>query len=100
MNVVFQRRTGTANGSGLLRRLKPDGLARAAARKGGRPPFGYKSVDGRLVKNDDEQAALARMAALRDQGATLRAISLVIAREFRRTMTPTTIKRILDRAAL
>jgi hypothetical protein len=112
--VLNERRVPTPNGYGewkaeqvsrLLRRLKRDGALEspwspAAVRKGGRLPFGYKSVDGRLVKNDDEQAALARMVALRDQGATLRTISLAIAREFRRTMTPTTIKRILDRAAV
>jgi len=49
------------------------------------------------VRNDAEQAALARMVQLRDEGATLREISATIRREFRRTMAPTTIQRILDR---
>jgi hypothetical protein len=49
------------------------------------------------VQNDAEQAALARMTKLRDEGATFRKISASIAREFRRTMAPKTIKRILDR---
>jgi hypothetical protein len=63
-------------------------------RRSGRPPFGFFAVDGRLVPNDVEQATLARMTELREQGAT---ISAAIAREFQRTMTPMTVKRILDR---
>jgi hypothetical protein len=84
--------------SRLLHRL--DLVRSHAARQAGRPPFGFNAVDGRLVRNDAEQAALARMTELRDQGASFRKIGAAIAREFRRTMAPTTIQRILDRAAL
>jgi DNA invertase Pin-like site-specific DNA recombinase len=43
---------------------------------GGTPPFGWrKGKDGALVPVLKEQAAIARMRALRDEGASFRAIS-------------------------
>jgi putative DNA-invertase from lambdoid prophage Rac len=42
---------------------------------GGKRPFGFDVVDGRLVPNANEQAALARGKALRDEGKSYRAIA-------------------------
>src|SRR6516162_8537648 len=66
---------------------------------GGKRPFGYDVVDGRLVANPHEQAAVKRMKALRAKNKPYREISHAIAAEFRVGMTPMTIKRILDRTA-
>jgi len=75
-------------------------LARQGIYGGGRRPFGYDVIDGRLVVNAAEQAALARMKALREQGTTLREIAKAIASEFGLPiMAAVTIKRILAREA-
>ena len=66
---------------------------------GGKRPFGFDIVDGRLVPNVREQAAVARMKELRAANAPLREISAAIAAEFKKVMTPMTVKRILDRSA-
>jgi DNA invertase Pin-like site-specific DNA recombinase len=66
---------------------------------GGKRPFGFDVVDGRLVPNRKEQAAIARMKELRAVETPLREISTTIAAEFKKEMTPMTIKRILDRSA-
>ena len=65
---------------------------------GGKRPFGYDVVEGRLVPKANEQAAIARMKALRKKGKPYREISKVIARDFQVDMPAMTIKRILDRA--
>jgi len=66
---------------------------------GGKRPFGFDVVDGRLVPNKLEQAAIARMRALRADEMPLREISATIAAEFQKAMTPMTVKRILERTA-
>jgi putative DNA-invertase from lambdoid prophage Rac len=66
---------------------------------GGKKPFGFDIVDGRLVPNESEQAAITRMRELRTAGAPFRDISHTIAAEFRKAMTPMTVKRILERTA-
>ena len=67
---------------------------------GGKRPFGFDVVDGRLIPNAREQVALARMVELRKQKESLRQISRTIAEEFELPQLPAvTIKRILDRAA-
>lgn len=49
---------------------------------GGGAPFGFfVTRSGRLDPNDEEQAAIARARALRDQGFSLRAIAAELARE-------------------
>jgi hypothetical protein len=53
---------------------------------------------GRLVPNAREQAAIARIKELRAVETPLREISVTIAAEFKRVMTPITLKRILDRS--
>src|SRR5215468_1056445 len=73
-------------------------LAMQGVYGGGKRPFGFDVVDGRLVPNTREQAAIARMKELRAAGTPLREISVTIAAEFKRVMTPMTVKRILDRS--
>jgi putative DNA-invertase from lambdoid prophage Rac len=65
---------------------------------GGKRPFGYDVIEGRLVPKANEQAAIARMKALRKKGKPYREISKVIADNFQVDMPAMTIKRILDRA--
>ncbi len=73
-------------------------LASKGVYGGGRTPFGFDVVDGNLVPKAKEQAAIARMTALRKGGDTFREICRVIKREFKADLPPMTIKRILDRA--
>jgi hypothetical protein len=51
---------------------------------GGKRPFGYDVIDGRLVPNAHGQAALARGKALRDEGKSYREIAQTWASEFGR----------------
>jgi len=67
-------------------------LAAQGVYNGGKRPFGFDIVEGRLVPNAAEQAALARMRAMRAEGATFRAIAAA-----EHIATPMTVKRILDR---
>jgi DNA invertase Pin-like site-specific DNA recombinase len=64
---------------------------------GGSRPFGFDVViDGdvrRLVPDASEQATLDRMRAMRQDGATLRAIGSAVGLPFK------SVQRILDRAA-
>jgi hypothetical protein len=91
-----QRKWRPEQVSRLLRRLK---MARSDIEARGRPPFGFDAVNGRLVPNDSEQAALARMIQLRRKGASFRQISVAIAQEFRRLIQATSVRRILNRPA-
>lgn len=68
-------------------------LASQGVYGGGKRPFGYDVVGGRLVPNLSEQAALSRMKAMKSQGATYRAIGGAVG-----IKGPATVKRILDRA--
>ena len=49
-------------------------VALIALKNGGKRPFGFDVVGGSLVPNADEQAALARGRALRDEGKSYRDI--------------------------
>ena len=60
---------------------------------GGKRPFGYDVIGGRLVPNKDEQAKLATMRQMKANGASLRAIGQAVG-----IGTATTVKRILERA--
>ena len=65
---------------------------------GGKRPFGYDVIDGRLVPNPTEQAALARMIQLRKEGVALRQIGSTVAGEFNLPMmAAATVSRILAR---
>jgi DNA invertase Pin-like site-specific DNA recombinase len=75
-------------------------LAQQGVYGGGKRPFGFDVLDGRLVPNASEQAALARMQALRAEGKPLRELAKIVADEFGLpVMDPKTLARILDRAA-
>src|SRR5258707_11588655 len=56
-------------------------LASQGVYGGGKRPFGFDVVDGRLVPNPREQAARDRMLVLKADGRTLRAIAKMIAEE-------------------
>ncbi|MER9623318.1 recombinase family protein [Mesorhizobium sp. M0222] len=59
---------------------------------GGKAPFGFDVVDGRLVDNAEQQFTLAKMQSMRKAGASLRAIGDAIG------LKAMSVKRILDRA--
>jgi DNA invertase Pin-like site-specific DNA recombinase len=69
---------------------------------GGRPPFGWSAVDGRLEPLEDEQATIRRVSELRGCGASLRAIGATLAAEGREprsgTWSPAQLRRVLARA--
>jgi hypothetical protein len=58
---------------------------------GGKRPFGFDVVDGKLIPNADEQAALSQMKAMRGEGKTYRGIGAVVGKD------PKTVMRILAR---
>ncbi|TWF49901.1 recombinase family protein [Neorhizobium alkalisoli] len=58
---------------------------------GGKVPFGYDVVDGRLVENAEQQAVLQKLKQGRDEGLSLRKIGEA------HGMQAMTVKRILDR---
>jgi DNA invertase Pin-like site-specific DNA recombinase len=66
-------------------------LAAQGVYGGGKRPFGYDIVEGKLVPNEHEQAAIAEMKAMRDQGAKLRQIGQRVG------LAAMTVKRVLDR---
>ena len=80
------------------------------AKKGGfafgAPPLGYRSVDKELKTDPDEQAAVARMVELREEGLTIREIAARLGEEGFKTKRgksvwhPTTVARVLDRSPL
>ena len=82
------------------------GRAAKAARGGyahGALPYGYRTVKGALVPEAQEQAALARMRAMADAGASTREIARVLTTEGYQTKrgglwSSPTIARILARA--
>jgi putative DNA-invertase from lambdoid prophage Rac len=72
-------------------------LASQGVFSGGKRPFGHDIVqDGeisRLIPNAEEQADIARMQAMRQEGATYRQIGAAIGKG------PKTVQRILERVA-
>jgi putative DNA-invertase from lambdoid prophage Rac len=73
-------------------------LASRGVYGGGKRPFGFDVVDGRLAANANEQAALRKMVTLRKKKKPLREIARTVANEFGLPeMAAVTIKRILDR---
>ena len=66
---------------------------------GGKRPFGFDVVEGRLVPNVNEQAALTRAKILRQQEASLREIARVWVEEFGLPpLDAKSVARIVDRA--
>lgn len=68
-------------------------LASQGIYNGGKRPFGYDVVDGRLVANPKEQKILAAMKTAKASGTSIRKIAEA------HGMQPMTVKRILDRVA-
>jgi putative DNA-invertase from lambdoid prophage Rac len=66
-------------------------LASQGVYGGGKRPFGFDIVDGKLVPNPAEQAAIADMKAMREQGAKLRQIGERVG------LPAMTVKRVLER---
>ena len=69
----------------------------------GSPPLGWRAERGQLVVDDVESEALARMAELRNDGASLREIATVLTDEGHRTKRgarwhPQTVARALQSA--
>lgn len=65
---------------------------------GGKRPFGFDVIDGRLVPNAHEQAAIARGRALRDEGKSYRDIAKVWYSELEFGLIDAkTVQRILSR---
>jgi DNA invertase Pin-like site-specific DNA recombinase len=68
----------------------------------GAPPFGWRAEDRTLVEVPDEQATLARIRELHEQGSSLRAIAAVLEAEGHHPRRgpqwrPNTLSRILER---
>lgn len=68
-------------------------LASQGVYGGGRVPFGFDEVDGRLVENPKQQKALAAMRSMRAGGASLRKIGDAFG------LKAMSVKRMLDRTA-
>ena len=70
----------------------------------GGPPYGQRADGGQLVPDEAEQAVLARMRAMRDEGASLRDIADALNAEGIRARRgpwhPQTVARALGRGAL
>jgi DNA invertase Pin-like site-specific DNA recombinase len=69
-------------------------LASQGVYGGGKRPFGYNVIDGRLVPNAAEQATLAKMQRMKAENASFREIGKAVG-----ISAPMTAKRILERAA-
>lgn len=64
---------------------------------GGRPPFGFKVAgDGSLALVELEQAIIAEILGLRDDGQSFRAVQAVIERRYARRISLAALKRIVD----
>jgi len=68
-------------------------LASQGVYGGGRVPFGFDEVDGRLIENPEQQKALAEMRSMRAGGNSFRKIGAAFG------LKAMSVKRILDRAA-
>ena len=64
-------------------------------------PLGFRSVDGMLVIDDEERAGLETLVALRDSGASIRSVAMLMneqgIKSRGRRWHPTTVARILRR---
>ena len=81
------------------------GRQRKAAQGGyahGAPPFGWRAENSELVPDDDEQAVIARMRNMRNEGASLRDIAATLEAEGVKTKrghsrwSPTAVRSALD----
>lgn len=67
-------------------------LASQGVYGGGKVPFGFDLVDGRLVENEEQQAQIGAMRIMRADGKSIRKVAEAVG------LLPMTVKRILDRA--
>jgi DNA invertase Pin-like site-specific DNA recombinase len=88
----------------IVRRLKAGRKAKAAqgGYAYGSPPFGWHSVDGKLVPVPEQQATLARIRELYSSGHSLRSIAVTLTAEGRPpqrgdTWHPATLAKIIAR---
>jgi DNA invertase Pin-like site-specific DNA recombinase len=86
-------------------RAKMEAGRRAAVEAGrrgaGAPPYGFKAEGGRLYPEPQEQAVMARIRALADEGASLNRIAVLLNNEGllprRGRWHPETVRRALER---
>lgn len=67
---------------------------------GGKRQFGYRVVDGRVVPDPAEQAAIDEMRRLRKRGRTYREIAETVQKKRNLAVSYVTVKRILGRPDL
>ena len=64
-------------------------------------PLGFRSVDGMLVIDDEERAGLETLVALRDSGASIRSVAMLMneqgVKSRGRRWHPITVARVLRR---
>jgi DNA invertase Pin-like site-specific DNA recombinase len=89
---------------GVIRARMMAGKAVKRARggyTGGRPPYGQRAEQGRLVADEAEASSVRRIHDLRDEGLSLRQIASVLDREgFRpkgKSWHPATVARLIER---
>ncbi|AWN47156.1 resolvase [Methylobacterium terrae] len=68
-------------------------LAAQGVYNGGKRPFGWNVVDGRLVANEEEQAVIREMQRMRAENQSYGAIGRAVGKDMK------TVARILDRVA-
>ncbi len=73
-----------------IREVKQD-MKKRGRYSGGKRPYGWNVIDGELVPNPDEQAAINAMLEMRQLGQSFREIGRHV------ELPPMTVKRILDR---
>lgn len=71
---------------------------------GGDPPYGWRAIEGGLLKDEEEQNTIRRARALREIGWSLRSISAALADAGRlsrrgRPFSPAQLRRILGEAS-
>jgi DNA invertase Pin-like site-specific DNA recombinase len=88
----------------VIRSRMAAGRAAKGAKGGyayGRPPFGWRAVGGELEPDEGEQATIARVFQLHNEGQSLREIAIVLTRENRKPKAgtmwhPPQVQRILQ----
>jgi site-specific DNA recombinase len=93
------------------RKLVAERTKAALARKrekgefcGGEPPYGYRSVEGNLIPDTEEQRVIRKIRSLRNQGYSLRRIVTCLENDGHmnrrgKLFTKTAVERILHREA-
>lgn len=74
--------------------VKADQKARGRFLGGARPPFGFDTIEGNLVPNAGEQAAIVTIKTMKAEGASLRKISEAV-REMGHDLSHVSVARVL-----